>query len=54
MGGKAKKVDQHILDDENIKIKSPVRSKKGRKITKKRKSKFYLQSPKKFKSVESK
>lgn len=49
MGGKAKKVDQHILDEEKIKIKPPVRSKKGRKITKKHK--FYLQSPKKPKSV---
>ena len=33
MGGKAKKYDQHILDDENIKIKKPSVSKK--KLTKK-------------------
>jgi hypothetical protein len=52
MGGKAKKVDQHILDEEGIKIKPPVRSKKGRKLTKK--NKFYLQSPKNPKSVKSK
>lgn len=33
MGGKAKKYDQHILDDENIKIKKPHLSKT--KVTKK-------------------
>ena len=33
MGGKAKKYDQHILDDENIKIKKPSVSKT--KLTKK-------------------
>ena len=33
MGGKAKKYDQHILDDENIKIKKPNLSKT--KVTKK-------------------
>lgn len=55
MGGKAKKVDQHILDDENIKIKPPVHSKRGRKLTKKKnKKKFNLQSPKTSKGIESK
>ena len=53
MGGKAKKYDQHILDEESITIKSPSkRYVKGKKITKKRKRK--LQGVKSAKSIERK
>ena len=53
MGGKAKKYDQHILDEESITIKSPSKKYvKGKKKTRKRKRK--LQGVKSAKSIERK